>query len=546
MPKSDSSVEPKEQCPQAPEEYHFKRDLRFWLIFLSLCSCILLSALDLGGIATAAPTIVHELNGEDFTWVTAAYSLSSAACMPLNGNLAEIFGRRPVILTGIVIFAAGSAVSASAHSMTTLIVGRAIQGLGGGMVEALTAMIVADIVPLRELGKYNGITGSMWALGTITGPFISGGLSQKASWRWIFYINLPLAGIAFACVFTLLRVKTVPESVWTKLSKIDWLGNLIIIGSSCSCLLAITWGGVRFPWSSAHIIVPLVVGLVGFMFALLYESRYPTKPVIPTTVISNRTTLCGYVGAFLHMFVMFSVGFYLPTWFQSVKTASPVLSGLYVLARAVTISPSAILQGQIVSRTGKYRPVMFFGWCALLLGVGLLITINENTSIGLIILYQLISGVGMGSLYSITFSVLAPLPVTMNAPAIALLAFLRIFAQAWSVAITGSIMQNFLLKRLPDEFLRMFPQGVQLSYAAIPIISTLPEDLKKGVEAGFVKSLRAVWTALEVIAAIGFISLFIMKDVPLRTTVDKKWANDQKEQDDENSSGEKTEAEPKE
>ncbi|KAJ6629600.1 major facilitator superfamily domain-containing protein [Mycena sp. CBHHK59/15] len=500
-----------------------KRSTRFWLIFVALCFCTSLSALDLGGIGTAAPTIVHDLNGEDFTWISSAYTLSSAACIPLSGNLAQIFGRRPVLLAGIVLFAAGSAISGSAPTMTVLIVGRAVQGVGGGTVQSLTSIVIADLVALRERGMFTAVTGLIWSLGGIIGPFIAGSLAEKVSWRWLFYINLPLSGVTFAVVAVFLRLHIPRESLREKLARVDWFGNGLIMASASSCMLALTWGGVRFPWSSARILVPLVLGLMGLVAAQLYESRWPDQPTIPMKVLSNRTSFAGYVGTFLQVIITITIGFYLPTWFQSVRQASPIISGLYFLPLVVTLSPSAIVQGLIVTKTGKYRLINLLGWCILLLGAGLLISVQARTSIGVIVVYQLIMGVGMGFLYATTFVVLAPLDPADNAAAVALLVFLRVFSQAWGVTIGGAILQNSLRRRIPASVRNDLPPNTQIAYAIIPLIASMPPALREQVQDAFLHSLRQVWIGMAATCGVGMCTMFFIQDIPLRSTTDKKW-----------------------
>ncbi|KAJ7625659.1 MFS general substrate transporter [Roridomyces roridus] len=462
-----------------------------------------------GGIGTAAPTIVEDLHGGDFTWVSSAYTLSSAACIPISGNLAQIFGRRPILLVGVFLFAAGSAISGSAQTMTILIVGRGVQGAGGGAIQALTNIVVSDLVSLRQRGLFNGITGVIWSLGGLIAPLIAGSLAEKASWRWLFYINIPLCGVTFAVVFLFLRLPTPQESLWKKLALVDWVGNGLLMTSATLFMLALTWGGVRFPWSSAFVITPLVVGTVGFALALYYEFRWAAQPTVGIVTLG--------------------IGFYLPTWFQSVRDASPITSGIYLLPLVLTISPSAVVQGILVAKTGKYRLINCTAWCILLVGVGLLVSVEQDTSIGLLVLYQLIMGTGMGLLYSNTFVVLAPLDVSDNAAAVALLAFLRIFSQAWGVSIGGAILQNTLQSQLPDQVTGTLPSsGTAIAYAIIPLLSSLPQGLKAQVESIFVQSFRQVWTTLVVLAGVGLCTFVLIKDIPLRTTTDKKWDVDEK------------------
>ncbi|KAK7013962.1 MFS general substrate transporter [Favolaschia claudopus] len=500
-----------------------KRSARFWLIFVALCFCTLLSALDLGGVGTAAPTIVSELHGDDFTWVSSAYTLSSAATIPFSGNMAQIFGRRPILLIGIVLFATGSAVCGSAQTMVALIVGRAVQGAGGGMVQSLTSIVIADLVSLRERGMYMAITGMIWSVGTAIGPVVTGSLSQKASWRWLFYLNLPLSGITWIVVLTFLRLHTPRESLWEKLSRVDWLGNLLIIASASSCMIALTWGGVRYSWSAAQVLAPLILGLFGLAFAQFYESKWPVQPTVPLRLFTNRTSFAGYVATFIQGMVIIGITFYLPTWLQSVRGASPISSGLLFLPMVMTISPAAIVQSILVTKTGKYRLINLFGWCFLLLGVGLLISVKANTSIGVLVVCQIVMGLGMGFLYATTFVILAPLEVTDNAAAVAFLTFLRIFSQAWGVNIAGAILQNSLRTHLPSSVITDLPASSDVAYSIISQIPSMPEPLKAQVITAFFQSLRSVWIAMAVLSGVGICTLVLIKDLPLRTTTDKKW-----------------------
>ncbi|KAI0720826.1 major facilitator superfamily domain-containing protein [Cerioporus squamosus] len=457
------------------------RGWRFWIIFLALCLALFLTALDLASVSTALPSIIHDLNGTDsFVWVSSAYNLA-------------------LLLVSILIFGAGSAVTAAAQSMNMLIAGRTIQGVGSGAIQVLVAIVTADLIPLKDRGFFQALTGAS-------------------------YINLPLCGIAFAVCLVFLRLRKPPIESYSKaFFAIDWIGNAIIIGSATSCILALTWAGIQFPWSSPQVIAPLVIGLLGFAAALLYDRYYASHPVVPAIIINNRTSLGGYIASFLHGLVVNSVACK-PTYFQAAKIATPLLSGLYLFPSAITISPSAIAQGIIISKTGKYRVIQVIGWCAMLLGVGLLQLLDENTPIAISIPFQIIAAVGFGFLYATTFTVLAPLEPTQNAAALSFLLFVRTLSSAWAISISATILQNQLRTRLPPAFLaRLPPGGHDIAYSAIPIIPTLPQPLQGEVRAAFADSIRLIWHVLIAFAGAGLLSVLFQRDVALHSKMDKRW-----------------------
>ncbi|KAF7339985.1 MFS general substrate transporter [Mycena venus] len=516
--KYEESKEP-QQPQHAEEEYRGpKRNFKFWLVFVALCCSLFLSSLDLGGVGTAAPTIVHDLQGVNFSWVGSAYALGAASCLPLSGNLAQIFGRRPILLGSLVLFAVGSAVAGSARSMTALIIGRAVQGVAGGGIQALTSIVTADLIPLRERGVFNGITGLVWTLGSVIGPFIAGSLASKASWRWLFYMNIPLCFLAFVVVACFLNVKTPRENLTTKLLQVDWLGNVFIISSTCSCMLGLSWAGIVFPWSSPQVLVPLIVGLLGLLWSVYYESRWPAKPTIPLLVLSNRTTVLGYIATLLHGIVAISVGFYLYAY-TNPCSYPPLMFEPLLQFHLLPFSKVDWLQ-----KRANIGRSFSWGWCFMLLGIGLIYYMNIDTPIWQIVIFQLIQGFGMGLLYATTFAVQAPLPVSENASAVSLITFCRTFSQAWGISITGTILQNRLRHSLPASLLSQFPENTEIAYSIIPQIPEMSEPLKGDVQKAFLDSMRLAWVVMEAVCAAGLLTFFFMKDVPLRRTTDKQWS----------------------
>ncbi|KAG9121240.1 hypothetical protein FRC07_002889 [Ceratobasidium sp. 392] len=497
--KSDDQVTVVEGASPAPEA-PAKKGLRFWLIFLALCVSTFLSALELTSVSTALPTIIESLDGHEFAWVGSAYTLGSTAFMPMSGGLAEIFGRRSIMLASLLIFAVGAAVCGAAQSMNMLIAGRTIQGIGGGGILTLTDIIVADLVPLAERGPYLGIVGSVWAIASAIGPPI-GGAFAESDWRWLFYMNLPLVGIAIALVFAFLRLSTPKDSFRHKITRIDWIGNFLVIGSTTSTVIALTWAGARYPWSSYRVLVPLIVGLAGLGVTLAYEFTLAVEPIIPRELLSNRTSLSGYLGTFFHGVIFTGVVYYLPIYFQASKGDSPIQSGVDLFGIAFTTAPFGIFTGISTVVFKKYRPQNYIAWAFVMVGMGLLSILKYDSSKANAIGFQILVGIGGGILYaSTTFPILAPLPISRNAPALALFAFIRTFAGTYGVAIGSSVLQTELTRRLPAQFSAQFPGGSDIAFSAIPFVGALEEPLRSEVRAAFADSLGIVWKVMVGIA----------------------------------------------
>jgi MFS family permease len=511
----------------------------FWLTFTAVCMSVFLSALDLTAVGTALPTITAALDGGDeFSWVGSAYALSSTAFLPLSGHLADAFGRRPIMLGSILVFAVGSALSGAAQNMNMLIAARTLQGVGGGGILNLTEIIVSDLVPLAERGMFQGYLGLVWALASGVGPPIGGAFAKGSTWRWLFYMNLPLCGIAFALVAIFLRVRTPPGSVLSKLARIDWFGNFLVVAGATMAMTGLTFGGIRFPWTSAQVLVPLILGLATLAGFFVYEARVPEEPSIPWEVVNNRTSLAGYVGTFVHGLTSISAIYYVPVYFQAVMGASPIRSGVQILPLALTIAFFALVGGGSVQGLGKYRPTNIAGWLFIIVGFGVLSLMKANISSSQWIGYQILVSAGFGLLYPApVFPVLAPLPVERTASALAFFAFVRSFAQSWGITISATILQNELKKKLPADFVSLFPGGVEIAYAAIPVVKTLPEPLKNEVRVAFADSMITIWHTMIGISALGVISVFFMEEIDMRVTMDDRFGLTDGEIKDEEKSG---------
>ncbi|KAJ7712048.1 iron permease [Mycena metata] len=503
-----------------------KRGSKFWLIFIANLVVDLLSALDLTAVSTALPSIVGHLHGTDFIWVGSAYTIASTAILPTIGVLASTLGRKPILLGFIAFFAIGSAICGSAQSLNMLIAGRVVQGIGGGGCISVTEIIYADLVPLSERGKFLGITASVWALACAIGPPIGGALSTAGSWRWLFFLNIPLCGLAFLLVTLFLKVQAPEGELWTMVSTIDWIGLSLLIAGTISITLALAWAGIQHSWDSAQVLVPLCVGCggIGAFTIVQYRLRAGKIPTIPSFLVTNRTTLSGYIGTCVHGIVSMAAIFYIPVYFQACKLASPIHSGVELLGLAFVIPVFAILTGVSVQMLSKYRPQNYIGWMFTILGFGLFTLLDENSSTGTYVGLQVVLGIGLGIIWIGTqFPILAPLPFSNNAHALAFFTFVRCFSQTWGTVFGGTILQNTLKARLPLQFIATFGSNAPLTYAIIQKIPKLPVTVQNQVRSVFADALKTIWYTMVGISGVGLLSCFLMDEIKLRNALDESW-----------------------
>ncbi|KAJ7328843.1 MFS general substrate transporter [Mycena albidolilacea] len=534
----------------SPPPPHNRKGFTFWLIFLSICISLFVSALELTTVSTALPTIASSLRLSDsaFVWIGTTYSLASTAFLPLSGGLAEIFGRQHALLLSIGLFAAGSALCGAAGSGYVLIAGRTVQGLGGGGIRSLAVIILADLVTLEERGIYGILTGLTWSIACVVGPIIGGDLAARGAWRWLFYLNLPIAGLAVIFVVLFLRLPTPLGTFRAKIGRLDLIGNFIIIASTTCCTLALTWGGTSASWASFQVLIPLWCGLLGLAFFLLYEATVAVDPLVrslplitsslpvpgahaqltqvPFVLMCNRTSLSGYVQAFVVGLVTLCIVYFLPVYFQACHPVTALRSALLGLGVAA-LAPAAIIAGVLVSKTGRYRPQMWAGWVIVMVGLGLLSTVQATTPIWRTVLWGGVVGVGLGFEYSTTmFPVQAPLPVAQNARALAFLTFVGSFAGVWGLTIGGTVLDNQLQRGLPSAVTSNISRSgsSMLAYALIPRIPTLPLELRLEVQDAFAGALGMVWLVLVAIAGVGLLASLFMKGLPLHAELDERWA----------------------
>ncbi|WP_241682846.1 MDR family MFS transporter [Actinomadura sp. J1-007] len=367
------------------------RGRELYVVLGSLMLAMLLAALDQTIVSTALPTIVSDLGGlNHLSWVVTAYLLAATASTPLWGKLGDQYGRKRLFQTSIVIFLVGSALCGQAGDMTQLIVFRALQGLGGGGLMVLVLAIVGDVVPPRERGRYQGLFGAVFGVSSVCGPLLGGWFVDNLSWRWVFYINLPVGVLALAAIAFALRTGSRRER-----HKIDYLGILLIVGWSVSLVLLTTWGGTRYGWASPQIIGLGVLAVVLIAAWVLVERR-AAEPVMAPRLFREPVFSLSSTISFVIGFAMFGALTFLPIFLQIVHGVTPTMSGVHLLPMMVGLLVASIGSGQLITHTGRYKLYPVLGTPITALALYLLSRMDEHSSTLSMSLRFALLGFGIG------------------------------------------------------------------------------------------------------------------------------------------------------
>ncbi|KAF9238660.1 MFS general substrate transporter [Melanogaster broomeanus] len=415
-------------------------------VFSGLALCVVVTVIDSAIEATALPTISAAFNaGSVASWVPSAYMLTSTSFQPLYGRFSDIFGRKAVLCVAMVIFMLGSLASGFARSINELIVFRGVAGVGGGSVLSLTQIIMSDVVSLRDRGKYQGIIGGVVAVGYAIGPPLGGVLSEKASWRWCFWINIPVSLCAMCIVVFVLPLKPVEGDVkrqarirdcsthvilWPiprKLLAIDYLGAALTLLGSTLVILPLIWGGVTFPWNSPVVLAPLCSGVLVITLFCWWEWKGADLPIVPRV----------YIATFINGFIVYSLLYYLPQFFQVALGYSPIQSGIFSLPVLVTEMLLNWVAGMIT--------IVYTGFSVLAVGCGCLSTVTVSTSKVPLVFYMLVAGVGVGqTMQTTTVAAQASVPRKDMSVVTAVRNFIRLLGGTLALAVGSTLINNSL------------------------------------------------------------------------------------------------------
>ncbi|KAK2599212.1 hypothetical protein N8I77_010984 [Diaporthe amygdali] len=483
------------------------------LIMVPLCLSVFLSSLDLTMVTPAIPSMAADFQSSSgYIWVGGAFILGSTAMTPVWGSVADIWGRKPIMLIAQAFFFVGSLLCALAPSMDAFIAGRGVQGIGASGMGILVNIIICDTFSMRDRGLYLAITSIIWAVGTAVGPILGGVFTTRVHWRWCFWMNLPIGAVVFVVQLLFLRIPMPRTPVLAGLKAIDWTGSLLIIGSALMVLLGLEFGGVTFPWSSAAVICLITFGTVVLGMFLVNEWKLATNPVVPLRLFSNGSTVAAYMVYVCNFSVLIGLSYYLPLYSQSVLGSNALISGLHLLPLIVSSSLAAACTGVFIQKTGIYLPIMYGAQVLLNLGAGLFLNLAFEKNIARLVVYQIITGAGIGLNMEPPLLVAQATATALDTAAvISTMSFLRSICTAIIVVVGGVIFQGQMVAnngglaaQIGQDLAAHF--NGEHATASVEMIGSLPTDVQEIIRRTYFQALRAVWIMCVAVAGISLIS----------------------------------------
>lgn len=427
-------------------------------------------------------------------------------------------------------FVLGSGLSGGANTVPAMIASRVIQGIGGSGVSVLAEIIVSDLVPLRERGTYMAVVFGMVAVGAALGPLFGGLIASYSTWRWAFYMALPIGGPATVLLFVFLRVRFDRSAAWTaQVLQLDWLGGAVFIGGCSAVLTALSWAGIHYPWSSYKVLVPLIIGMVALMcFVAIEGTSFIKNPMVPLRFFRSSIVSIVFLITFLHGMVAMWGIYLLPVYFQGVLGVTPYHSGVNLLPTILVIIPGAIIGGMLLSKLGRYKPILLVAYAFIVVGNGLFTLLDENSTTAAWVGFQMISSFGTGlAMPALLPAMLAPLTDGDTALATGTWAFMRSFGTVWGVAIAGTVFSN-----RAEELARaggiasnamvaaQFAAGDSFQMATKTFLDSLSGETRTEVISLQSRALKRSWQVAVAFAGLGFVAALFLKEVPMRTELE--------------------------
>jgi EmrB/QacA subfamily drug resistance transporter len=496
-----------------PEVAESRKHLRWILSALMLT--MLLAALDQTIVSTALPRITSELNGlNELSWVITAYLLASTASTPIWGKLSDLYGRKVMLQSAVAVFVGASMLAGLSQNMAQLIGTRALQGIGGGGIMVLVMAVIADLIPPRDRGRYAGLFGAVFGLSSVIGPLLGGFFTEQLSWRWIFYINVPLGIAAFAALAIFLHLPVLHEK-----KPIDWLGSALLVAGVTMVLLVTVWGGQEYDWTSPTII-GLAIGGVAALAVFVWHELRTEEPIVPMSLFSNRVFRVSSMVGFIVGFAMFGSIVYLSIYFQVVRGATPTQAGLMLLPLMLGILITSILSGQLIARMGRYKVFPIIGTGLAAIGIYMMSKLGVDSPFWYNALAMFILGAGLGNvMQTLVLAVQNTVAPQQMGAATSGATFFRSIGGSFGTAFFGAVWTA----RLTAELNAAFPGGTgQIGDATSSIgsIEALPPAIQETVLQAFANAIDTTFLVAVPFMVVAFLLAWLLPEVRLKTKRD--------------------------
>ncbi|KAI9151269.1 Major facilitator superfamily transporter [Paramyrothecium foliicola] len=505
-----------------------KKPLLFYLTFVGIQIIVFVYSLDATIMAVALPAITQQLSGSTLQsfWASIVYLLAVAVTQPLYSTISDSFGRKYPLFVAFVLFVIGSIIFATSQNMVAVIVGRVLQGLGGGGINVLGEIIVTDMTTLRERPLYLGVMAIPTAAGSVLGPIVGGLFSNFVTWRWIGWVNLPLLGVAFPLIFLCLRLRALEISMSERFKSLDWIGMALFAAGCSIFVMTLSWADSLYPWTSWRTLFPFTLGAVLLAAFAFYEGRpfAAAVPVMPHHIFRSRTASLTLFGGFIHGFILFPLLLYMPLFYQAISLESQIESAVTLLPASVTSVFAAVASAVIIGIVGKgFRWALWIAWALTAIGSGVLILLDQSSDSNMRRGLPIIWAAGVGGLLRINqLPIQASLKsVDDTAIAVSLLLSFRVFGGIVGLAVGSAIFNSVFthhipaMQNIPAAAGLNLPRSTEEAIGFIPAIRTLPLSTEElgTIQEAYLAALRTIFYVMTAIGGSGFLSSLFIEEL---------------------------------